>query len=123
MIIDYGYDKKKMFNTLQSVKNHKKNNFFKNIYKSDITHMINFNYYKQKLKNMNLDSIKFVTQREFLLKMGILERAEIITKNLSFSKKAKVYLRLKRLIDKKEMGSLFKVFFATKKNNNFNLGF
>ena len=49
--------------------------------------------------------------------------AEIITKNLSFSKKAKVYLRLKRLIDKKEMGSLFKVFFATKKNNNFNLGF
>ena len=35
----------------------------------------------------------------------------------------KVYLRLKRLIDKKEMGSLFKVFFATKKNNNFNLGF
>ena len=123
MIIDYGYDKKKMFNTLQSVKNHKKNNFFQNIYKSDITHMINFNYYKQKLKNMNLDSIKFVTQREFLLKMGILERAEIITKNLSFSKKAKVYLRLKRLIDKKEMGSLFKVFFATKKNNNFNLGF
>ena len=123
LIIDYGYDKKKMFNTLQSVKNHKKNNFFKNIYKSDITHMINFNYYKQKLKNMNLDSIKFVTQREFLLKMGILERAEIITKNLSFSKKAKVYLRLKRLIDKKEMGSLFKVFFATKKNNNFNLGF
>ena len=72
---------------------------------------------------MNQDSIKFVTQREFLLKMGILERAEIITKNLSFSKKAKVYLRLKRLIDKKEMGSLFKVFFATKKNNNFNLGF
>ena len=123
MIIDYGYDKKKMFNTLQSVKNHKKNNFFKNLFKSDITHMINFNYYKQKLKNMNLDSIKFVTQREFLLKMGILERAEIITKNLSFSKKAKVYLRLKRLIDKKEMGSLFKVFFATKKNNNFNLGF
>ena len=123
LIIDYGYSKKKMFNTLQSVKNHKKINFFKNIYKSDITHMINFNYYKKKMKDMNLNSIKFVTQREFLLKMGILERAEIISKNVSFSKKADIYFRLKRLIDKKEMGSLFKVFFATKKYNNFNLGF
>ena len=123
LIIDYGYSKKKMFNTLQSVKKHKKINFFKNIYKSDITHMINFNYYKKKMKDMNLNSIKFATQREFLLKMGILERAEIISKNVSFSKKVDIYFRLKRLIDKKEMGSLFKVFFATKKYNNFNLGF
>ena len=55
--------------------------------------------------------------------MGILERAEIISKNLSFSKKADIYFRLKRLIDDKQMGDLFKVFFATKKYNNFNLGF
>ena len=39
-----------MFNTLQSVKNHRKNDFLENIYKSDITHMINFHYYKKKLK-------------------------------------------------------------------------
>ena len=55
--------------------------------------------------------------------MGIIERAEIISKNLPFSKKADIYFRLKRLIDYKEMGSLFKVFFATKKKNKFNLGF
>ena len=48
LIIDYGYIAKKMFNTLQSVKNHKKNNFLENIYQSDITHMINFKYYKKK---------------------------------------------------------------------------
>ena len=47
-----------MINTIQSVKNHKKNNIFENIYNSDITHMINFHFYKKKLKNMNLDSIK-----------------------------------------------------------------
>ncbi len=123
LIIDYGYNKKNMYNTLQSVKNHKKINFFKKIYKSDITHMINFNYYKKKLKNLKLDSINYTTQREFLLKMGILERAEIISKNLSFSKKADIYFRLKRLIDDKQMGKLFKVFFATKKYNNFYLGF
>ena len=123
LIIDYGYNNKIMYNTLQSVKNHKKTNFFKKIYKSDITHLINFNYYKKKLKNSKLDSVNYTTQREFLLKMGILERAEIISKNLSFSKKADIYFRLKRLIDDKQMGDLFKVFFATKKYNNFNLGF
>ena len=123
LIIDYGYFKKEMINTLQSVKNHKKINFFKNIYNSDITHMLNFNYYKKKLINLKLDSIQFTTQREFLMKMGILERAEIISKNVSFLKKTDIYFRLKRLIDNKEMGSLFKVFFATMKKNKFNLGF
>ena len=123
LIIDYGYDKKRMFNTLQSVKNHKKINIFKEIYKSDITHMLNFNFYKKKIKNMKLGSIKFTTQRQFLLKMGIQERAYIISKNLSFSRKVDIYYRLKRLIDNKEMGSLFKVLFATNKQNKFNLGF
>jgi len=117
LIIDYGYNKKKMFNTLQSVKNHKKNNFLKNVYQSDITHMINFHYYKKKIKKMKLDCIKLTTQREFLINMGILKRAEIISKNVSFSKKADIYFRLKRLIDKNEMGLLFKVLFATKKIN------
>jgi len=72
---------------------------------------------------MNLDLIKLTNQRKFLLKMGILERAEIISKNLPFSKKTDIYLRLRRLIDEKEMGSLFKVLFATKKKNEFKLGF
>ncbi len=124
LIIDYGYNKKKMFNTLQSLKNHKKNNFLENVYQSDITHMINFNYYKKKIKKMKLDCIKLTTQREFLINMGILKRAEIISKNVSFSKKADIYYRLKRLIDKNEMGLLFKVLFATKKiNKNPILGF
>ena len=123
LLIDYGYNNKKMFNTLQSVKNHKKNDLFKNIYKSDITHMINFYFYKKKIEDMKLDLIKITTQRAFLLKMGILQRAEIISKNLPFLKKTDIYFRLKRLIDKQQMGSLFKVLFATTKKNNFKLGF
>ena len=55
--------------------------------------------------------------------MGIKQRAEIISKNQSFSKKADIYYRLKRLIDEKQMGNLFKVIFAYKfKKDNF-LGF
>ena len=123
LIIDYGYKDKKMFDTLQSVRKHKKNTFLENIFKADITHLINFDFLKKKIKNLEIDSINLTTQREFLLKMGILERAEIISKNMTFSKKSDIYFRLKRLIDKKQMGTLFKVLFATNKKNNFNLGF
>ena len=35
----------------------------------------------------------------FLIKLGILKRAEIISKNLQFSKKADIFYRIKRLID------------------------
>ena len=123
LIIDYGYKDKNMFDTLQSVRKHKKNAFLENIFKADVTHLINFDFFKKKIKNLEIDSVNLTTQREFLLKMGILERAEIISKNMTFSKKSDIYFRLKRLIDKKQMGTLFKVLFATNKKNNFNLGF
>ena len=123
LIIDYGYKDKKMFDTLQSVKKHKKNIILKNIYKADITHLINFDFFKKKIRNLKIDCVNITTQREFLIKMGILERAEIISKNMPFSKKSDIYFRLKRLIDKNQMGTLFKVLFATNKKNNFNLGF
>ena len=55
--------------------------------------------------------------------MGIKQRAEIISKNLNFSKKADIYYRLNRLIDEKQMGNLFKVMFIKNKKNNFKLGF
>ena len=123
LIIDYGYDDKNMHDTLQSVKKHKENFFLENIYQADITYLINFNFFKKKISNFKLNSVKLTTQRKFLLKMGILERAEIISKKLPFSKKVDIYSRIKRLIDPKQMGTLFKVLFATNKKNNFNLGF
>ena len=123
LIIDYGYENKKMFNTLQGIKKHKKNSILENIYQADITHLINFNYIKKKIKNFKIDFVKLTSQREFLLKMGILERAEIISKNLPFSKKSDIFYRVKRLIDNREMGKLFKVLFATNKKNKFRLGF
>ena len=55
--------------------------------------------------------------------MGIMERAEIISKNLLFSKKAEIFYRVDRLIDKNKMGELFKVMFITKNNSSFKLGF
>ena len=55
--------------------------------------------------------------------MGIKQRAEIISQNLDFSKKTNIYYRLKRLIDEKQMGELFKVMLIKNKKNKFKLGF
>ena len=63
------------------------------------------------------------TQKNFLISLGILKRAEILSKNMTFSKKADMYFRIKRLIDDKQMGSLFKVMLVTNKKNKFKLGF
>ena len=52
-----------------------------------------------------------------------MQRAEILSKNKTFKEKADIYYRLKRLLDKKEMGNLFKVMLIKKLNNNFKIGF
>ena len=55
--------------------------------------------------------------------MGIKERAEIISKDKNFLKKADMYYRLNRLIDERQMGNLFKLMFIKNKENKFKLGF
>ncbi len=123
LLIDYGYNEKKMKNTLQAVSNHKFANILENIGNVDITHNINFNLFKNFVKRFKKLKINFTTQNKFLLKMGIRERAEIISKNQKFLVKADVFYRLNRLIDKKQMGNLFKVMLIKNKNNRFKQGF
>ena len=123
LIIDYGYIQNKMLDTLQSVKNHKYNNYLKNIGHSDITHLINFKLLEKIARKVNLKKNGLTTQRNFLINLGILQRAEIISKNLSFVKKSNIFYRLNRLIDKKQMGELFKVMFISNKKIKFEIGF
>ena len=123
LIIDYGYMEKKMKNTLKSISNHKHSNVLENIGKSDITHNINFCLFKKIIDQLGGLKDLITTQGSFLVKLGIKNRAEIISQNQSFSKKADIFYRLKRLIGEKEMGNLFKVMFIKKKNNKYKLGF
>ena len=94
-----------------------------NFGQSDITYNLSFKLVEKILKKFNLKICGMTTQKKFLINLGILKRAEIISKNLPFSKKADIYFRVKRLIDKNSMGELFKVMLATKKNVNFQTGF
>ena len=123
LIVDYGYLKKKMRDSLQSVYKHNFNNVLDNFSKSDITYNLNFFLLKKIVKKLNLKVAGLTSQRNFLTRLGILNRAEILAKNLQFSKKADIYYRIKRLIDRNFMGELFKVMFVTGKNIKFKLGF
>ena len=123
LIVDYGYLQKKMKNSLQSIYKHNFNNVLDNFGKSDITYNLNFFLLKKIVKKLNLKVVGLTSQKNFLTKLGILDRAEILAKNLQFSKKADIYYRIKRLIDRNFMGELFKVMFVTGKNIKFKLGF
>ena len=111
-----------MIDTLQAVKKHKKVNLLKDVGNADISHVINIPFLK-KIAIKNDLMLDFVTQRDFLLNLGILQRAEILAANKKFLEKANIYYRVNRLIGKKEMGELFKVIFFYKKKNKFDKGF
>ena len=123
LIIDYGYLNKKMKNTLQAISNKKYSNILENIGNSDITHNINFYLFKKIISKIGGLKENITTQKKFLIKMGIKERAEIISRNKTFMMKSNIYYRLNRLINEKLMGNLFKVMFIKNRGNKFKLGF
>ena len=123
LIIDYAYLEKEMKNTLQAVSKHKYCDVLRGFRNSDITYNLSFNLINKIIKKLGPCSSLFTTQKEFLTKLGILGRAEILSKNMPFSKKADIYFRIKRLIDENQMGHLFKVMLITNHKNKFKLGF
>ncbi len=123
LLIDYGYLKQKNKNTIQSVFKHRRNDLLENLGEADITYLVNFKFLREYFIKNKLKVKKVVSQRFFLQKMGIVERANILSKKMNFNEQANLYLRLKRLLDKKFMGDLFKVIFAYKFNRNDFPGF
>ena len=126
LLIDYGYLNGVSRSTLQVVMKNKKINIshlFKNLGRADITSLVNFSLLQEFFVKNKLKVKKIVSQKFFLEKMGIIERAKILEKNMTFKQKDYMSITLKRLLHRELMGRLFKVIFAFKsKNNNF-LGF
>ena len=94
-----------------------------NTCKSDITYNVNFYQINKIVENFKGLNVNFTSQRKFLSNLGIHERAEILGKNKTFIKKTDLYYRLERLINKKEMGELFKVMLIKRSNINSQIGF
>jgi len=78
LLIDYGFLKQQNKNTLQSVKNHKKNMVFNNVGDADITSLVNFNLLNNYLKKKKLKVNKFLKKDFFFKRMGIFYRGKSI---------------------------------------------
>ena len=120
LMIDYGYLGSLNKDTYQSVWKHKKNPLLHNLGKADITSLVNFSLLNEYFIKNNLKVKKIVTQQRFLKNMGIIERANLISKKMKFSEQSNLYNRLRRLLSKNSMGEIFKVSLTYKsKSNNF----
>ncbi len=97
LFIDYGYAKSHHGDTLQAVKNHKFVNILEDIGNCDITAHVDFDALS---RHISLNKTRITTQREFLISLGILQRAAAIGASDE---------ELQRLIGRGEMGDLFKV--------------
>ena len=126
MLIDYGYLNLINKSTLQTVMKNKKmdmNSLFKNLGKADITYLVNFSLLKEFFIKKKLKVKNIVSQKFFLEKMGIIQRAKILEKKMTQEQEEYMSITLMRLLHKDLMGDLFKVIFAFKsKKDNF-LGF
>lgn len=123
LLIDYGYLNPNNQNTLQSVINHKKNHILNNLGRADVTSHVNFKLLNEFFLKRDLKVKNVVSQKVFLETMGIIDRANILSKKMKFSEQTNMYLRLKRLLSPNLMGNLFKATLAYKSNNNNFIGF
>ena len=126
LLIDYGYLNINNSSTIQVVMNNKKisaKEMLSNLGKADITSLVNFNLLKEYFFKKKLKVKKVVTQKFFLERMGIIERAQILEKKMTNKQQKYMEDTLARLLEKKQMGSLFKVIFGYKSKNNDFFGF
>ena len=126
LLIDYGYINFTNKSTLQAVINNKRvsiSSLNKNFGKMDITYLVNFNLLKEYFLKKKLNVKNIVSQKFFLEKMGIIERAKILEKKMNKKQKNYMNITLLRLLHKELMGDLFKVIFAFKNGNKNFLGF
>lgn len=109
IIIDYGYSDYMQGDSLQALKNHKYHNILENPGEADITSHVNFKMLKDIADSSGINSSDIITQSNFLNSMGIDIRKQALMKKASNSQKKTIEDSIRRLIDIKEMGELFKV--------------
>ena len=126
LLIDYGFVGKLNESTIQIIMKNKKiqkNNLLKYMGKADITSLVNFSLLNEFFLRKELNVKKIVSQKFFLERMGIIERAEILQKKMSKTQKKYMLETLSRLLNRNMMGELFKVIFAYKSHNKNFYGF
>ncbi|XP_022778468.1 protein arginine methyltransferase NDUFAF7, mitochondrial-like [Stylophora pistillata] len=116
LFIDYGAQDLRNKPTLQALKNHQHIPVLESPGESDLTAHVNFGRLKKVAQEFSsLKIYPLITQREFLLSLGLQQRANQLSK-ASPSHKAALDAAVQRLTHSNSMGNLFKVWCLTSQN-------
>lgn len=110
LILDYGYVQGEVGDTLQAIRDHKFAPVLEQPGDADLTAHVNFQILKSCAEKGGASVNGPTTQGDFLQKLGILERAKILSSN---GRGEEIMVALERLISDEDMGRLFKVMALT----------
>ena len=109
LIIDYGSDKPGIGDTLQAVRGHKYESPFAMPGEADVTAHVDFAALARTASEAGSEPRPVVTQGEFLVRLGLVERAQVLGRNQDTKTRDKIASAIERLAGPKAMGKLFKV--------------
>ena len=110
LFIDYGYDTRAFGDSFQAIKNHQFSDPLSDQGLADVTAHVDFASLVQTAKELGLKVAGPVTQRDFLIALGVQERAaQLMQAQENIMDAGQFMTGLQRLIEPDQMGSLFKV--------------
>jgi SAM-dependent MidA family methyltransferase len=109
LLIDYGYLQREAGDTLQAVRQHQFANVFGHLGQTDLTAHVDFAALGQAARQAGMTVSGPVTQGDFLLEMGLLERAGQLGRDKSDAQQRALEADVDRLAGPAQMGTLFKV--------------
>ena len=112
LLIDYGHDSSALGETLQAVQHHASTDVLENAGEADLSAHVDFEQLEEELRFKGATPYGPVSQRQFLRRLGIEERTEALAAAAPL-RAAEIRAATKRLIDPRQMGTLFKVLAAT----------
>ena len=114
LFFDYGYATRALGDTLQALRKHQYNDVFAHPGEADLTAHVDFSALAAAARNAGLDA-HVMTQGEFLLAMGLLERAGRLGANADLTTRERLSGEVERLAGPDQMGDLFKVLAITQR--------
>jgi NADH dehydrogenase [ubiquinone] 1 alpha subcomplex assembly factor 7 len=113
LIIDYGHLRSSPGDTLQAMRAHKFCAITEFPGEADVTSHVDFEALGRGFMRGGVKVAGAMTQREFLLRMGLEERTKVLASGASSSKQQDIVAASERLANVTEMGDLFKVMAVT----------
>ncbi|ATP12662.1 ATP synthase subunit beta [Bartonella henselae] len=115
LLIDYGASNLAFGDTLQALSKHRFRDIFDAPGEHDLTTHVGFSF----LKKIALEQgcfAKILEQGDFLVKMGLLERAKQLAADKNAALQDKIHQDIERLAGPDQMGKLFKVLHVSNQN-------